>query len=279
MNLVTRPFRTLPLTCFFVLACFFGWIFFIGRALGFDLPAEQLPLGPIIAAAIVTAAVGRPELQTWGRALAKVRASVGWYAVAILLPIAIVSGAVVVNTALGAPVPTAEQLPGAPDLLVEMLVILVFIGIGEEAGWTAYLAPRLLERHVFLKAWLVLSVVRVLWHLPLMLTGDLPLVLGIFGNMAFQMLLLWTFVGSGRVWFLAAIWHTVLNTVGGSFFFTMVDGPDRARLGLLVTAGYVIVALVVLFVDRQRPQTEAHADLEARSSVQPSRARPVSSHV
>ena len=105
--------------------------------------------------------------------------------------------------------------------------MLVMVGIGEEAGWTAFAAPLLLRRHGIFGAWVVLSVVRILWHLPLMLNGEMPWAMGIVGNAAFQMIVLQLYVASGGRWSLAAVWHATLNAFGGMFLFTMVSGADR----------------------------------------------------
>jgi len=252
MNAIIRPIRANPLIFFVIFACFFGWILFIASALGADVSPDGMPLGPIIAAAIVAASMGRAELKEWGRRLVTLRTAPGWYALAITAPVAIIVAVVLVNYAFGAPLPTRSQLAGWPELLGNFAFILVFIGIGEEAGWTAFATQRLLDRYSFLAAWIIMSAIRVFWHLPLMLAGDLPWVLGIGGNIAFQFLLLWIFQRSGKVWFLAAIWHAVLNTTGGSFFFQMVQGDDQARLAVLMTAGYVLVAIGAFFVDRHR---------------------------
>lgn len=252
MNAITRPIREHPILAFSILACLFGWILYVAAALGAAEEPSNLPLGPIIAAALVCACLGRPALRDWLRRLLHIRAPLRWYALALLAPVAIVAGAVLANHfAFGAPLPTAEQLAGWTALPAEFLGILILIGIGEEAGWTAFAAPRLLERHPFLLAWLVLASLRTFWHLPLMLSGDLPWVLGIGGNFAFQFLLLWVFLRTGQ-WFLAAVWHTALNTAGGSFFFQMVEGADQTRLGILMTLGYALVALAVLWLDRRR---------------------------
>jgi membrane protease YdiL (CAAX protease family) len=249
---MNAPIRAYPLTSFTILACLFGWASFIASALGADVSPENIPLGPIIAAAIVAAGMGRSELREWGRQLVTFRASPGWYALAILAPAAIIIAAVLVNHAFGEPLPAPSQLAGWTALPGTFLTFLILIGIGEEAGWTAFAAPRLLNRHTFIAAWLILSAIRILWHLPLMLTGLLPWVLGIGGNIAFQFLVLWIFVRSGGVWFLAAIWHAVLNTLGGQFFFRMVQGEAQERLGVLMTAGYVLVAAAVFLVDCRR---------------------------
>ena len=251
MNPVTRWIGAHSLALFTVFACLFGWIAFVASALGADVPLEILPLGPSLAAAIVTAGMGRTDLRLWGRQLVTIRASPGWYALAIAAPVAIIIAAVLANSALGAPLPTPSQLAGWPDLLLVFVAFLILIGIGEEAGWTAFAAPRLLNRHTFIRAWLILSAIRVLWHLPLMLVGTLPWSLGIAGNIAFQFLVLWIYVRSGEAWLLAALWHAVLNTAGGEFFFQMVQGEDRSRLGVLMTAGYVLAAVGVFLGDRR----------------------------
>jgi hypothetical protein len=85
-----------------------------------------------------------------------------------------------------------------------------------------------------------------------MLSGDLPWTLGVGGNLAFQFLLLDLFRRSGGAWLPAAFWHTMLNTTGGAFFFQMVEGEDRERLGLLFTAAYVAAAVVVAMIGRDR---------------------------
>lgn len=251
-NPILRPIRAYPLVTYTVLACLFGWAFFIARAFGSEVEPNGFPVGPIIAAAIVAGVLGRAELMAWARRLVALRAAPVWYAAAVAIPVGIIFVIVAINTALGAPWPTAAQLATWTMLPGEFLGILILIGIGEEAGWTAFAADRLLDRFAFLKAWAALTAMRVLWHVPLMLSGDLPWVLGIVGNSAFQLLVLWLFVRSGRQWFVAAVCHTMLNVVGGSFFFQMVEGPDNARLGLLMAVAYALVAGVVCFVDRDR---------------------------
>jgi len=252
MNTILRPIRNYPIVAFAILACLFGWVQFIAYAFGADIVPDGMPLGPIFAAFIVAACLGRTEFKEWGRRLITFRTGIGWYALAFVAPIVIITLVALANYALGAALPTPPQLAIWTELPGTFIFILIFIGIGEEAGWTAFAAPMLLRRNSFMKSWLILSVIRVLWHIPLMMSGDLPWVLGIFGNIAFQFLVLWIFQRSNQRWFLAAIWHAALNTSGGKFFFQLVEGSDEARLAILMTAGYVIVALAVFFLDRNR---------------------------
>ena len=94
--------------------------------------------------------------------------------------------------------------------------------------------------------------VRILWHLPLMLNGEMPWVMGIVGNAAFQMIVLQLFTASGGRWCLAAVWHATLNAFGGAFLFTMVSGADRVRLGLLLSGAYAILAVAAVVMSRSR---------------------------
>ena len=228
---------------FAALACLFGWSNYIAAAFGLGSDPGNNPLGPLLAALVVVTCQGRAELSGYWKRLRSWRASPGWYALALLVPLAVHLVIVAINHGFGAPLPTAGQLSHWPELPVIFVVNLVFIGIGEEAGWTAFAAPLLLHRHGLLRAWAILAALRILWHLPLMLTGQSGWVMGIVGNAAFQMILLQLFYLSGGRWSLAAVWHASLNTFGGSFFTAMVIGADQVRYGLLLSASYTLLAI------------------------------------
>ena len=90
------------------------------------------------------------------------------------------------------------------------------------------------------------------------------------GNACFQLIVLVMLTASGGRWSLAAVWHATLNAFGGAFFFTMVTGADQARLGLLLSAAYAVLALVALIVSRRLPSTpppEPGHDLSPREVI------------
>ena len=159
--------------------------------------AENRPLGPGVAALVVLACLGRQELRAWGRRIRDWRAPTRSYLVAVLVPLTVALLVVAVNHGLGAPGPTSDQLADWPQVPVTFLVMLVFVGIGEETGWTLFAAPILLKRHGFLAAWLLAAGMRILWHLPMMLDGNLSWVLGTLGNAAFTLVTLLVFTTSG----------------------------------------------------------------------------------
>ena len=148
-------------------------------------------------------------------------------------PIALIVLIVLANHGFGAPLPTSDQLADWPQVPVTFLVMLVFVGIGEEAGWMAFAAPILLRRHSLLVAWVLASAMRILWHLPLMLSGDLGWVLGTVGNAALHHGDAAAGAGQRRpAGPSSAVWHASLNATSGLFFFTMVTGPTTPGSGL-----------------------------------------------
>jgi len=207
------------------------------------------PLGPAVAAFIVVAVSGNGQLRRFARKVLNIKAGPMWLVAAVLTPIVMVVAAVAVNTVLGAPAPTGSQLAGWTELPIVFVGMFLFVGLGEEIGWTAFGAPRALNGRHFLIAVAILTGIRSLWHLPVLMTGELQWVM-VVGMVAFQILILWMYLRSGGRWFPAALFHAVFNTVGGPFFFGMVEGPDQARLATIFSIGYALLAIAVLLVDR-----------------------------
>jgi membrane protease YdiL (CAAX protease family) len=263
-SVLRRTVRRYPIVSFVLLACLFGWMPYITAFFGLGSHPENFPVGPLPAALIVAACQGRAELRAWGRRLRSWGAAPKWYLLAVLAPAAIHIVNVLVNHVLGAPLPTADQLADWPAVLGSFVVFLVLVGIGEEAGWMAFAAPILLRRHGLLVAWVLASAMRIFWHLPLMINGDLSWVLGTVGNAAFTLVMLQVFTASGGRWTPVAVWHATLNAFGSTFFFQMVTGEDNARLGFLLAAAYAVVAAAVYFAGRKhRTPPAMHDDLPA----------------
>ena len=252
MSPVTRIVRDHPFASFTFLACLFGWGVYVAAAFGLGTNPSNLPLGPLLAALVVASVQGRESLRAWGRRLRSWGASPKWYAIAVLVPLSIHVVDTLVNRLFGAALPTLADLGALTGLPATFVLYLVMVGFGEEAGWTAFAAPLLLRRHGIYVAWAMLAALRIAWHLPLMINGEMPWVVGIVGNAAFQMIVLQMFVASGGYWSPAAVWHATLNTFGGSFFFAMVTGADLSRLFLLLSAAYAVLAVVAVLLGRRR---------------------------
>ncbi len=262
--------RRYPILSFAALACLFGWSNYLAAAFGLGQNPENNPLGPVVAALVVLGCQGRSSLAAWWKRIRSVRAAPGWYALAFLTPALVHVVNVLINHGLGAPLPTAPQLSAWTEIPVTFLAMLVLVGLGEEAGWTAFAAPVLLRRHGLLGAWALMSALRIFWHLPLMIGGQLPWTIGIVGNAGFQLIVLVIMSASGGRWSLAAVWHATLNAFGGAFFFTMVTGADQVRLGVLLSIAYAVLALAALVWSRRLKSTPELAETAASGSPAPS---------
>jgi CAAX protease family protein len=228
---------------FVFLACLTGWKSHFEAYLTGGSGSENFPLGPLIAAIIVVFCQGREELRTWWRRIRTWRAAPSWYLFALLAPATVSVLLVLINRGFGAPLPTSGQLADLPQMVGTFVIMLVFVGIGEEAGWMAFAAPLLLRRHGFVVAWALAATMRTFWHLPMMINGELSWYLGIVGNVAFTMVMLLVFRASNGQWWLVAVWHAALNATGGLGLFRMATGDDRARLEILLGVVYTIVAV------------------------------------
>ena len=273
----TYLIRRYPISAFALLACLFGWSPYGLAALGLGTNPENMPLGPALAALVVTSCQGREALRAWGRSLRTWAASPWLYLLAVVAPIFMHVSIVLVNSLMGAPLPTGTQLGAWPEVPVTFLAMLVLVGLGEEAGWTAFAAPILLRRFGLLGAFAVLAPLRIFWHLPLMLTGDMPLVIGILGNAGFQLIVLVMLQHRRGSWTLAAVWHATLNAFGGAFFFTMVTGPDLDRLGVLLGLVYALVgalALLAYLVTRRGHNQDAELTMDPPDTAPASATSP-----
>jgi hypothetical protein len=267
VSALAHPIRRYPIVSFMVLACVFGWSLFGLAALGVGSHPDNLPLGPVVAALIVTSVQGREALRSWGRRLRRWAASPWLYAVAIGTPVLVLVADVLSNHLLGAPLPTAAQLADWPQIPINFLVMIVMVGLGEEAGWTAFAAPVLMRRHGVFGAWAVLAPMRIFWHLPLLLSGDMSFPIWLLGNAGFQMIVLLLMSWSSGAWSLAAVAHAMQNAFGGAFLFTMFTGADLDRLGLLLGVGYGLAgAVAALIALRTRGAAD---DLETRAAPVP----------
>jgi CAAX protease family protein len=263
MSAVANLIRRYPISSFMVLACIVGWLPYALEAVGIGTNAENLPLGPVVATIIVTSVQGREALRSWASRLRRWTASPWLYAVAFASPILLNVVIVATNHLFGAPLPTSSQLGHWPEIFVNLLVMIVMVGLGEESGWTAFVAPVVMRRHSLLGAWVVLASMRISWHLPMLISGDMQWVIWIFGNAGFQLIVLQLMRKSGGAWSLAAVWHAALNATGGAFVFTMVTGADKDRLSTLLGVGYALIALGTLVATGvRRGATESPAPVE-----------------
>ena len=240
--------RRYPLVVFFVLAYALSWWPWILYA--FDLsPLPIVGFGPFLAAIVVLAVTrGKAGVMALLRRMVRWRVSPVWYAVALLLPVAITAAATVLNVLFGAQAPSSAELSGWTGLVPGFLLLLLVPGFGgawEEPGWRGYALPRLQVGRSALLASLILGLLWAFWHLPLMVVGEVnwsDIVLVIAASVVFA----WVFNSASGSVLIAMVMHATNNTISGSFFGPMFSGADSVRESWLLAALWVAVAIVVV---------------------------------
>ena len=200
-------------------------------------------LAPIIAAA-VAAARARRGLSYW-RSLARLPRP-GWTALlAILLAPLVLGIAYTVHAALGRTIRIVFDLQVA-----FMGLVWLVLAFGEEAGWRGFALPRLVERHGFWRASLILGVVWCVWHYPRLLgspyLGSLSEALPLIGLFSVQIIIsnfiiCWLYVWSKHSVLAATMFHASFNMVATAYFLAATD--------LIVTGLFLLLVLAIVLFD------------------------------
>jgi uncharacterized protein len=260
--------RRHPLITFFVLAYALSWWPWILYAL--DLSPQPIAgFGPFLAAIVVLAITrGKTGVVALLRRMVRWRVAPVWYAVALLLPLAITVIAAMLNVLLGAQGASSADLGGWPSLIPTFLLLLLVPGLGgawEEPGWRGYALPRLQTGRSALVASLMLGVLWALWHLPLMVVGEVnwsDLVLVIAVSVVFA----WVFNNASGSVLIVMLMHAMNNTISGNFFGPMFSGADSVRQSWLLAALWCAVAIVVVIVAGPEHLSREHRKQEERDA-------------
>ena len=230
------------------------------------------PYGPDAALFIVVAFTsGRSGIRRLLSSLRQWRTNPGWYAFAVLAPVAIATAATVGARLLGAP---AAALPG-PDSAVEFAVILpvmILVGgaLGEELGWRGFALPVLQRRLAPLTTVLTIFLLHAVWHLPLFLADDPPPAVPFLLELAAGgVVLAWLMNCTGRIW-LPILLHGAHN-MSQQAFMSGFTGQHAVTVQWLTAIGWALLALIVIAATRaklvsaeRRPLTTALHETEPR---------------
>jgi uncharacterized protein len=248
MSHLLSAVRRHPVVTFFILSYALSWWPWILYA--FDLlPQPIVGFGPFLAAVLVLAITsGKTGIVRLLRRMVQWRVGLGWYAVALLLPVAIALAAAAFNVLLGAQAPSAAELGGWTGLFSTFAILLLVPGLGgawEEPGWRGYALTRLQARRSALVASLILWVGVAVWHLPLMVVGEVHWsdIVFIFG---YVIVFNWVFNNTNGSVLIIMLMHATNNTISGSFVSPMFSGADSVRDAWLYAALWCAVAIVVV---------------------------------
>jgi uncharacterized protein len=259
-----------PLITFFVLAYPLSWWPSLLYALDL-LPQPIVGFGPFLAALVVLALTsGKSGIVGLLRRMVRWRVAPVWYAVALLLPVGVELSATVLNVLLGAEAPSSVELGGWTSLFSTFFILLLIPGLGgtwEEPGWRGYALPRLQVGRSALIASLILWVGVVIWHLPLMIVGEIHWSDSVF-LLGFVIVFNWVFNNANGSVLIIMLMHAMNNTIAGSFFGPMFSGVDSVRQSWLVAALWCAVAIVVVVVYGPQHLSRKHRKQE-ENPVQP----------
>lgn len=235
-----------PLTLFYIVTLVLSW---------WTVPFTEgslLPHGPFLAAILVLAlTAGRRGVAGLFRRVGKWRVPWYWYLVAPGIVIGYLLGALAINLLLGARVTETAHLRSAGVLAGIVLELLIFGGQWEEPGWTGFALPWLQGRyagrsHGMLLASLHMGALRALWHLPLVIYGNIPWFDLVFLSVALQFLVSWLFNRTRGSVLIVMLAHLTSNVVGGGIMVRLFTGADFTRYYVLFIAVAWLVALLLV---------------------------------
>ena len=257
-----HPFYT-KIMAFFALSCALTWFGYLGNAIWpSDNWPTMFPIGPLIAAPIVIGLTeGRAGLRAWWRRITRLRAPARVYAAAFFIPLTIIVAAFGLTVALGAELAPLPSYAVSEVLVTIVVLVLVFGPMTEEVSFRGYALDALQRRLSPLAASLWIGAGVVLWHLPLFLTGELPLTV-VMPLAGVAVVYGWLYRAGGCVWPLVIL-HGQLNCVANLVTGPMMpDRTDQAIYLAILGVFYLGWAtLIVRFAGRSLAGRSADAGL------------------
>lgn len=240
-----------PVAVFYCLAFGISWAGFapsLARAYGF-LPQLAAPLqlllilpaiGPALAAWL-TRRLERSERPEF-RGLdphPRLRARIGWYCAAVLLPAIVLLMAYASSTTL--PFTDGSLIPRSGRALLAAIAISICANPCEEIGWRGFALPRLQARYGPVTASFAIGLLSALWHVPLLLSAPMsayPVLPWTIGTVCIAFVATWLYNGARRSLWVLALFHVAFNIL--SAWIGIKSFYVYALISLLLTTVLVI---------------------------------------
>ena len=271
---MTGPARPRSVVQRHQLAAYFGLTFAISWAIWLGLILSSLHIqtlmgavlnvlaiaGPSIAAIVLATVLGRGERRRLLAGFSLSRLSLRWTVIALVLPLAMMVGAIAVSGAAFGALRPAVSFSLAGVVLAEFVRVLFLGGpVEEELGWRGFALPRLQQHRNALDASILLGLVWGLWHLPLyfvlgtgqseMLTAGTSSAFAIGGflgwTIGLSVLFTWLFNQTGGSLIIVILFHAAVNRA--AFLPTAVGSGGTASLLNVLLTWVVAIGVVVRF--------------------------------
>lgn len=273
-NLLARN----PLLSFFILAIAISWLI-ASPSLFFGMPFKPFQMagafGPLLAAVIVSAVLGRDELKSLLKRMTNVHFGLGWYLLAIFgyillyLVVAGLSGAPLMQS-------LAEKWTVIFTLYLPVLFTSYLVNpIGEETGWTGFAVPHLQRRFSPWLSAIILGAVWAVWHLPgFFVPSEMgafnPVNFIFFGLISIFVRVIWLWItnhakGSGIP---AILLHASSNAVSLALIPNLLPSPTENQMassGLLLLGFLFFFAVLILIFTRGRLSYKENENVQMSS--------------
>lgn len=147
---------------------------------------------------------------------------------------------------------------GAPWYMMPLgfLIMIPFVGLGEEPGWRGFLQPALEQRFPFPVATSITAVIWFVWHLPIWAMptsnhyGDSLIGFAI-------MIFVWSFVGAAiykatKSTLACAVYHAFINSIGAIYDWNALFDAYPKTNGMMLYFGIVFLLAVVIWMAADR---------------------------
>jgi membrane protease YdiL (CAAX protease family) len=200
-------------------------------------------LGPLLAAPVAIAlTTGREGLMTWLKRLSNFRAPMWAYVASFFVPLGLSALCAIFAIAFGAGIGTVPTF-GPGELLFYVGIVLITGPLPEEVTFRGHGQHELQKEVTPFTASLWIGLGVLVWHLPLLLAGELPWQIAI-AIMAVSVVYAWLYNAGGSVWPLVIL-HFTVNYFGSGFFQEMLEPESRVHYATFLMVFYVAWAVLV----------------------------------
>lgn len=207
--------------------------------------------GPSVAAVAVVASVGSGQgLRDWLARCLDWRMGWRWFALAFLVPPAVMLCALGIHALSGGVMPALPAVGRLPMFIANFgLVLLIGGPLGEELGWRGYAMPALAARMNWRAASLIIGLVWGLWHLPLFFMAgtaqsQMPILVFMLNIVAGSVLFGWLWERTNGSILPAIVLHTSLNAWAG--LLIVVPSNATGQPFAIVTGLLTVIAIALL---------------------------------
>lgn len=269
-----KKIKKYPLVTFFILTFLASWLFWIPNAILFGdkiqkqavtelttfilkfpvfnvLTTIGTAFPSIVAIILIRKFYGKKALQDVFSRYRKWRISPVWYLISIALIPLISAISLVINSFIMGKNLFLSQMTPIGGMVIERGVIttllflpVIFISqmisspLLEELGWRGFALPHLqIKFNAFISS-ILLGFLWGIWHLPLWISYDLNIIIGLINIVGYTIIITWIFNSTAGNMLMALLFHASLNI---SSNFISINQSDYIRPILIWLVVFIII--------------------------------------